>query len=65
MPITNLWNRLEELKVPFELRVVAIRLYKNVIAKFRNTKGWLEEINDNIRVKQGCSLSHTLLWDIH
>ena len=26
VPINNLWNRLEELKVPFELKVVAIRL---------------------------------------
>jgi hypothetical protein len=37
--MTNLWNRLEEIKVPFQLRVVVIRLYKNVISKFRNTKG--------------------------
>jgi hypothetical protein len=34
---TNLWNRMEEIKVPFELRVVATRLYENIIAKFRNT----------------------------
>jgi hypothetical protein len=30
----NLWNRLEEIKVPLELRDVAIRMYKNIIAKF-------------------------------
>jgi hypothetical protein len=57
---TNLWNKLEEVKVPFELRVVAVRLYKNVTAMFRNTKGWLEEINSNIEFKQGCPLSPTL-----
>ena len=28
LPRNNLWNRIEELKVPFELRVVAIRLYE-------------------------------------
>jgi hypothetical protein len=56
MPKTNLWNRLEALKVPFKLRVTTIRLYENIIAKFRNTKGWLEEINCNIGVKQGCPL---------
>ena len=26
VPINNLWNRLEELKVPFELRAIMIRL---------------------------------------
>jgi hypothetical protein len=30
LSITNLWNRLEERKVPFMLRVVAISLYENV-----------------------------------
>ena len=39
MPRNNLWNRLEEIKVPFELRVVAIRLYKKVISKFKNNEG--------------------------
>ena len=28
VPRNNLWNRLEELNVPFELRVAAIRLYE-------------------------------------
>jgi hypothetical protein len=60
MPRTNLWNRLEELKVPYGLRDVAVRLYANVISKFRSTEGWSEEINYNIGVKQGCSLSRNL-----
>ena len=47
----NLWNRLEEIKVPLKLRVVAIRMYENVIAKFKNTQGWSKEINCNIGVK--------------
>ena len=38
VPRNNLWNRLEELKVPFELIVVAIRLYENVIAKFKSNE---------------------------
>jgi hypothetical protein len=59
--INDLWNILEELEVPFEFNVTTIRLYENVIAKFRNTKGWLEEINCNIGVKQGCPVSSTLL----
>jgi hypothetical protein len=43
-----------------ELTIVLIRWYKNVIAKFRNTKGWSEELNCNIGVKQGCPLSPTI-----
>ena len=38
----NLWNRLEELKVCFELRVSSIRLYENVISKLRSTRGGRE-----------------------
>jgi hypothetical protein len=51
---------LEEIKVSLELRVAAIRMYENVIAKFKNTEGWSKEINCNIGVKQGCPLSPTL-----
>ena len=58
--INNLWNRLEEIKVPFELRDTTIRLYENFIAKFKNTKDWSEDTNCKIGVKQGCSLSPTL-----
>jgi hypothetical protein len=60
VPRKNLWNRLEEIKVSFKLKVVAIRLYENVISKFKNTEGWSKEINCNILVKQGCPLSPTL-----
>jgi hypothetical protein len=54
MPRSNLWNALEELKVPFELKVVVVRLCDNVIVNFRNTKGWSKEISCNIGVKKGC-----------
>ena len=60
VPRNNLWNRLEELKVPFGLRVAAIRLYENVIAKFKSNEGWSKDIKCNIGVKQGCPLSPTL-----
>jgi hypothetical protein len=36
------------------------RLCESIISKFRNMEGWLEEINYNIGVKQGCPLSLTL-----
>ena len=32
VPRNNLWNRLEKLKVPFELEAAAIRFNENVIA---------------------------------
>ena len=53
-------KNLEELKVPFELRAVAIRLHENVIAKFKTNEGWLKDIKCNIEVKQGSPLSPTL-----
>jgi hypothetical protein len=61
VPTKNLWNRLEEIKVPFELSIVAIRMHVNVIFKFKNIEGWLKEINCNNGVKQGCPLSPTFL----
>jgi hypothetical protein len=51
----NLWNRLEELK-KIELRVVTTSLYENVITKFRNIEGQLEEINCTMGVKQLCPM---------
>ena len=60
VPRNNLWNILEEINVPFELRAAAIRLYENVIAKFKSNEGWSKDIECNIRVKQGCPLSPTL-----
>jgi hypothetical protein len=39
VPRKNLWNMLEEIKVPLELRVVAISMYENVISNFQNTEG--------------------------
>ena len=61
VPRNNLCNRLKELKVPFELRAVAIKLYKNVIAKFKSNEGWSRDIKCNIGVKQGFPLSPTLV----
>ena len=60
VPRTNLWNILEGLKVPFELRVVAIRLHRKFISNFKNNEGWTTYINFNIDVKQCFPLSATL-----
>jgi hypothetical protein len=38
VPRKKIWNRLEEIKVSLELRVVAIRIYENVIAKFKTLR---------------------------
>ena len=64
VPRNNLCNKLEELKVPFEFRASMIRLYKKIIAKFRNNEGWKTYINCNIGVKQGFLLS-PILFRIH
>jgi hypothetical protein len=37
MPKMNLWNRLKNIRVSFELRVVAVTLNENIIAKCRRT----------------------------
>ena len=42
------------------MRAAAIRLYENVIAKFKSNEGWLKDIKCNIEVKQGFPLSPTL-----
>jgi hypothetical protein len=60
VPMKKIWNRLEEIKMPLDLRDVAICMCENIIAKFKNTEGWSKEINRNIGVKQGCPLSPTL-----
>jgi hypothetical protein len=60
VPRKNLWNRVGRDKLPLELRVVAMRMYDNVIAKFTNIEGWSKDINYNIGVKQGCPLSPTI-----
>ena len=60
IPRNNLCNRLEELKVPFELRDAAIRLYENVISKFKSNEGWSKDIKCNVGVKQGFPLSPSL-----
>ena len=60
VPRNSLWNRLEEINVPFELRAVAISLYENVIVKLKSNEGWLKDIKCNIGVKQGCPLSPIL-----
>jgi len=64
VPKNNLWNILEELKVPLELRVATMRLYEKVIAKFKSKEGWSKDSNCNIGVKQGCPLSPTI-FDIY
>ena len=52
IPRNNLWNRLEEVKVHFELRATAIRLYENVITKFKTNEGWSKDIKCNIGFKK-------------
>lgn len=60
VPQEKLWQRLDEIMVPPELRVVFIRLYENFIVKLKTTEGWSNDIICNIDVKQGCPLFLTL-----
>ena len=60
MPRKNLWNGLEKLKVPLELRHATIKLYENSIAKLKKIEGWSRDIKCNIGVEQGCPLSPTI-----
>ena len=60
VPRNKLWDIMEELEVPKELRSAVYRLYEQVKAKIRTTEGLSEEFDSNIGVKQGCPLSPTL-----
>jgi hypothetical protein len=44
VPRTNLWDSLEEIKVPFKLRFFAIRLCENVISKFENIEDSVKKL---------------------
>ena len=43
------------------MRDIVIRLYENVISKFKNMKGWSKDIDCSIEVKQSFPLSHTFI----
>ena len=64
VPRNNLWNRLEDLKVHFELRASTIRMYETLIDKFKTTCEWPRYINCNIGVNIGFPLSPTI-FDIY
>jgi hypothetical protein len=40
VPMKKLCNRLEEIKVPLNLRVSSIRMYEKIIAKFKKIEDW-------------------------
>ena len=61
VPRNNMWNRLEKLKVPFELRDSMIWLYEKVISKFKNNEEWKTDLSCNIGVKQVDR--YNLSWD--
>lgn len=42
------------------MRVVVIRLYETVNAKYKTNEGWSKNIKCNIKVKLGCPISPTL-----
>ena len=60
IPKDKLWNRMEELEVPTEYRVVVYKLYKQIKVKIRTKVGMSKCFSSDIGVKQGCPLSPTL-----
>ena len=77
VPRNNLCKRLEELKVPFELRATTIRLYENVIEKLKRNEVKSKDIpplpytiwhlhRQARRLFRGCRMCwHDLSWDSH
>ena len=60
VPQDKILEIIKEIIVTPELRIVVIRLYEIVTAKFNANEGWSKDIKCNIRVKQGCPISPTL-----
>ncbi|KAH9299597.1 hypothetical protein KI387_031279, partial [Taxus chinensis] len=60
VPRKKLWDRMEELGIPDELRAAVHKLYEQVRAKIKTREGMSECFGSNIGVKQGCPLSPTL-----
>jgi hypothetical protein len=51
---------MEDLGIHFECRFFIYTLYEQVNPKTETSQGWVEEINYDIEIKQGCPLSLTL-----
>jgi hypothetical protein len=58
MGVPKVWRAM--VVIPNEWRAAVHNLYKQVKAKIRTKEGLLECFNNDIRVKQSCSLSPTL-----
>ena len=65
MPIWNLIYCMDNLGNPFEPRFSIYGLYKQAISKFKTNQGWLDDINCNIRIRQGYHVSPTNLEFIY
>ena len=51
VPRDKLWERLKEIMVPPELRIVVIYLHKTAITKLKTNEWWYKYIKCNIKVK--------------
>ena len=59
VPRSELWNRMVEIDMPLEYRVVA-RPYEQVKCQLKMDSGFSKYFLSNMGVKQGCPLSPTL-----
>jgi hypothetical protein len=55
----KLWNKMEELGIPYGYRATIHRLYEKVRDKTRTSEGIYECFGSDIDVKEGCPLSPT------
>ena len=60
IPRSELWNRMIEIDMPLEYKVVIARLYEHVKCQLKMDSGFSKHFLSNMGVKQGCPLSPTL-----
>ena len=61
VPRSELWNRMVEIDMPLEYRVVVARLYEQVKCQLKMDSRFSKHFLSNVMgVKQGCPLSPTL-----
>ena len=61
VPWDKFWDKLKEIMVPPQLRIVVIYLYETITTEINTNRGLSKDIKCNIRVKKGCPISPTFI----